>query len=57
MYVGSVSGVCVYMVCVPLRDVFVCVCVNGICDVYVCVVCVMYGVNGLCLCDVSVCIL
>lgn len=23
MYVGSVSGVCVYMVCVPLRDVFV----------------------------------
>lgn len=48
-FVFGVYGVCVYMICV-------CVCCDSICDLCVCVVCVMYGVNGLCLCDVRVCV-
>lgn len=43
------------MVYVCTWFVYVSVC-DGICDLCVCVVCVMYGVNGLSLCDVRVCV-
>lgn len=53
MYVGSICGVygvSVYMVCVPVCDVFVSV--YGVRDLYACWY-VWYAVYGFCLCDVS----